>query len=176
MARVAMILANDYEDPEFEQPHAELTGRGHHVEVIGVEAGSELTGKRGGTTTTERAISDVDAGDYDALVIPGGYSPDHLRTNDEMVEFTKAIAGSGAPVAAVCHAGWVLIEAGLAEGRTVTSWPSLQTDLRNAGAEWVDRELVVDGNLITSRNPDDLPVFCDAILAALDEAGDDAGS
>lgn len=172
MARVAMILADDYEDAEFERPHTLLTEHGHQVDVVGVDAGAELTGKRGAKVTTDVAIGDAAATDYDALVIPGGYSPDHLRTNDGVVSFTKMMGVSGKPVAAVCHAPWLLIEAGLVEGRTVTSWPSLRTDLRNAGAHWVDRELVVEDNVITSRNPDDLPVFCAAILRAVGDTDD----
>lgn len=173
MARIAVILADDYEDAEFSTPHDTLIEEGHHVDVIGVEAGAQVTGKKGSTTTIERGVDSVNPDHYDALVIPGGYSPDHLRTDDAMVGFVRAMADADKPVAAICHAPWMLIEAGLADGRTLTSWPSLRTDLGNAGADWVDEEVVVDGRLITSRNPDDLPAFTAAILLAI---GDLAGA
>jgi protease I len=136
--------------------------------IVGVEKGKRLEGEhRTATVTTEQSIDDVSAKDFDALVIPGGYSPDLLRTHRKMVAFTRAIFDAGKPVAAVCHAGSMLIEADLADGHTVTSWPSIRTDLINAGARWVDRAVVEDGNLITSRNPGDPPAFTDAILGQL---------
>jgi len=114
-------------------------------------------------------VKDVSANEFDALVIPGGYSPDKLRMSRPMVAFTRAFFDQGKLVAAVCHGPWMLVEADVAEGRTVTSWPSIRTDLINAGARWVDREVVEDGNLITSRKPDDLPAFSQAILRRLEE-------
>jgi protease I len=111
--------------------------------------------------TVDHIPDDLDASGIDALVIPGGYSPDHLRQNPSVVSFVRSFVESGKPVAAICHAPWMLIEAGVASGRKVTSWPSLETDLRNAGAEWVDQEVVVDEGLVTSRKPDDLDAFCD---------------
>jgi protease I len=105
---------------------------------------------------------------FDAVVLPGGVAnPDQLRTDDAAVSFIRAVADAGKPVAAICHGPWTLIEAGLVDGKRMTSWPSLQTDLRNAGAEWVDEQLVVDGQLITSRKPDDLPAFCERVVAAI---------
>ena len=110
----------------------------------------------------------VDATSYDALVLPGGVAnPDALRTDPDAMDFVKAFVGSGKPVAAICHAAWSLVEAGVLDGRTVTSWPSLQTDIRNAGGTWVDEEVVVDGTLITSRDPDDLPAFIKTLEDAL---------
>jgi protease I len=168
MARIAIVLGPDFEDSEFDVPRSTLQERGHDVMVVGVSTDEQLTGKRGDVTVdVDRAVSDVDLGQVDALVIPGGYSPDHLRTDEAMVRFVRDVAGRGVPVAAICHAGSLLIEADLVEGRTVTSWPSIRTDLVNAGAAWVDEEVVVDGNLITSRNPDDLDAFVDAIDGAL---------
>lgn len=168
MARVAVVLAPDFEDPEFTGPRDALDGAGHTVTVIGTEAGAELTGKRGdATVTTDLAVGDADPGDYDALVIPGGYSPDKLRTDADIVGFVRKLAGTDVPVAAICHAGSLLIEAELVDGKRLTSWPSIRTDLVNAGAEWVDEEVVVDGRLITSRNPDDIPAFNAALLDAL---------
>ncbi len=168
MARIAIPLAADFEDQEFDSPRTFLTEHDHQVDVIGMEADTELEGKRGNVRTTpDRSIGDVSLDDYDAVVIPGGYSPDKLRTDQRMVDFTREAVERGMPVAAVCHAGSLLIEAGVVTGRTLTSWPSIRTDLINAGADWVDEEVVVDGNLITSRNPDDLPAFNKAILDAL---------
>jgi protease I len=165
-----MIADDMFEDSELRQPYDRLREAGHEVVLVGLEAGKQITGKRGEEKRTiEHAAQDVSAADFDALVIPGGYSPDKLRTSRPMVAFTRAFFDQGKPVAAVCHAPWMLIEADVAEGRTVTSWPSIRTDLINAGARWVDREVVEDGNLITSRKPDDLPAFSRAILRRLEE-------
>jgi protease I len=168
MTRIAFVLGNDFEDVEFEQPHSTLLQHGIEVDVIGVDT-DDVTGKHGTRVPIDRAIDDATAGDYDLLVIPGGFSPDHLRTDDRIVDFVKAFADQDKMIAAVCHAPSLLIEAGVVEGRTMTSWPSIRTDLRNAGADVVDRDVVVDGTLITSRNPDDLPAFNDTILAAVGE-------
>ena len=165
MGRVAMIIDDMFEDSEMRVPYDRLTAAGHEVVVVGRESRQELHGKRGQeTVTTDEAIDDVSACQFDALVIPGGYSPHRLRTDDRMVALTRALLQAGKPVAAVCHAGSLLIEAGIASGRTLTSWESIKTDLINAGARWVDDEVVEDGNLITSRKPADLPAFCDATL------------
>jgi protease I len=162
-------LGDDFEDSEFRVPFDRLQDAGHEVTVVGREAGTPVTGKRGRETCTPTASpATVSASDFDALVIPGGYSPDKLRTDEGVVSFVKGFFGSVKPVAAICHAGSLLVEADSVEGRTVTSWPSIRTDLLNAGAEWVDEEVVVDGNLITSRKPADLDAFCEAILDRLD--------
>jgi protease I len=166
MARIAFVLGNDFEDVEFEQPSSGL--RDHEFDVIGMDTDA-VTGKHGTTVSIDKAIDDASAGDYDALVIPGGFSPDHLRTDDRIVDFVRAFGEQDKVIAAVCHGPSLLIEAGLVAGRTMTSWPSIRTDLRNAGADVVDREVVVDGKLITSRNPDDLPAFTDTLLTALGE-------
>jgi protease I len=122
---------------------------------------------KGDTFSVDQTVGDADPAAYDALVLPGGVAnPDALRMDEDAVSFVRDFAGSGKPLAAICHAPWTLAEADVVRGKRVTSWPSLQTDLRNAGAEWVDEELVVDGNLITSRNPDDLPAFCEALVEA----------
>ncbi len=168
MANVAFVLADDFEDSEFKVPYDRIREAGHEVTVIGLEAGKEVTGKRGKESfTPEKTTDEVNAADFDALVIPGGYSPDKLRTDEGVVKFTKDFFGSDKPVAAICHAGSLLVEADVVQGRTVTSWPSVRTDLVNAGAEWVDKDVVVDDNLITSRNPDDLDAFGGAILEKL---------
>jgi protease I len=169
MARVAFVVDEMFEDSEFRVPYDRLRTAGHEVAIIGREAGKQLQGKKGKETIkTERSISEVSAEAFDALVIPGGYSPDKLRMDPKMVALTRDIFKAGKPLAAICHAGWMLAEADVARGRTVTSWPSIKTDLINAGARWVDRELVEDGNLITSRKPDDLPAFTKAILRQLE--------
>lgn len=169
MARVAIVLADDFEDSEFRVPFDRLHDAGHVVTIVGREAGRPVTGKRGRETCTPTATPDtVGAADFDALVVPGGFSPDKLRMDERIVRFVRDFFLSVKPVAAICHAGSLLIEADVVEGRTLTSWPSIRTDLVNAGAEWVDHEVVVDGNLITSRKPDDLDAFCEAVLDRLD--------
>ncbi|MDQ3982812.1 MAG: type 1 glutamine amidotransferase [Actinomycetota bacterium] len=170
MAKVAFILDEMFEDSEFQLPYDRVKEAGHEPVVVGLESGKKLEGKKGEvTTTTEVAAGDVDADDFAALVIPGGYSPDKIRTDGAMVGLTKSIYGAGKPVAAICHAGWMLAEADVVRGKTVTSWPSIKTDLVNAGAHWVDQEVVEDGNLITSRKPDDLEAFSKALLAQVEQ-------
>ena len=138
--------------------------------MVGVAEAKEVTGKQGASCTVDRAADQVRPGDFDALMIPGGYSPDHLRTDDHVVRFVRGCAEGGMPVAAICHAPSLLIEADAVKGRTLTSWPSIRTDLTNAGAAWMDQEVVTDGNLITSRNPDDIPAFNQTLLDRLAEA------
>jgi protease I len=170
MARIVIPLAEDFEDVELTVPRDRLVAAGHALTIVGREAGATVRGKRGTATARIDATSGaVDPDAFDAMVIPGGYSPDHLRTHRPTVALVQAMVRSGKPVAAVCHGPQLLIEAGVVAGRTLTSYPSVRTDLENAGARWVDREVVVDGALITSRNPDDLDAFTHAILAALGE-------
>lgn len=177
MARIAFVLGEDFEDSEFARPYRELRDAGHEVEVLGAKAGETVKGKQGKEEfTIEAAVADRDPASYDALVIPGGYSPDHLRTDKQVVRFVGAMTHAGKLVAAVCHGPQLLIEADAVEDKQLTSWPSVRTDLLNAGAKWVDREVVVDGKLITSRKPDDLPAFIHAIREALgDRAMRNAG-
>ncbi len=168
MSRVAFLVDQEFQDSEFRVPYERIRNEGHKVVIVGLAAGKHLTGKLGKENiTTERAVDDVSADDFDAVVIPGGYSPDHLRMNDAAVRLVQQAFIEGKPIAAVCHGGSMLAEAEIANGRTVTSWPSIKTDLVNAGAHWVDREVVEDDNLITSRRPSDLPAFSDAILRQL---------
>lgn len=166
MARIAVVLADDFEDRELESPREALADAGHVVDLIGTDTGT-VVGKRGLKVALDRAIDEVVADEYDALVIPGGYSPDRLRTDDRVVAFARRCVERGVPVAAICHAPSLLIEADVVRGRTLTSFPSIRTDLRNAGASVVDEEVCVDRNLITSRDPGDLPSFNRAILVAL---------
>lgn len=168
MATVAILVANDFEDPEFQVPYQRLLDAEHTVIVASTHAPEALAGKRRRQTAfSERRTDELDPDVFDALVIPGGYSPDKLRLDPAAVSFTHEMAASGKPVAAVCHAGSLLIEAEVVRGVRMTSWPSIRTDLENAGADWVDDEVVVDHNLITSRKPDDLPAFSAALLDAL---------
>ena len=170
MSKIAILVDQMFEDSELRVPLDRLREAGHEVALVGLKAGVEVRGKQEKERVKiEKAVRDLSEQDYDALVIPGGYSPDHLRMDIGAVRFTRAMALAGKPVAAVCHAPWMLIEADVVDDRMLTSWPSVRTDLLNAGARWVDREVVVDGNLITSRKPDDLPAFCDAILRQLAE-------
>ncbi len=173
MARIAFIVDDVFEDSELRVPYDRLREAGHEVVIVGLEQGRKLEGKqKKEKVTVERAAKDVRAEEFAALVIPGGYSPDHLRTSLDMVRLTRDMFVAGKPVAAVCHGPWMLVEADAIDGRTVTSWPSLKTDLINAGARWVDREVVEDGNIITSRNPGDLAAFSAAILRQLDRAAE----
>lgn len=168
MSKIAVLVDKMFEDSEFRVPYDRLRAAGHELDIVGLEAGKEITGLKGKETVTiEKSARDVSESDYDALVIPGGYSPDHLRMNIDAVRLTRNMANANKPVAAVCHAPWMLIEADLVDGVNVTSWPSVKTDLINAGARWIDRQVVVDGNIITSRKPDDLDAFTDAIQGQL---------
>ncbi|CAN5559144.1 protein/nucleic acid deglycase [soil metagenome] len=171
MTKVAFIMDDMFEDSEFRVPFDNVKEAGYEPVVIGLEAGKKLEGKKGKeTVTTDISIDDVAASDFAGLVIPGGYSPDLIRLNRKMVALTKAIFDARKPVAAICHAGWMLAEADIARGRSLTSWPSIKTDLINAGAEWVDQEVVEDGNLITSRKPDDLDAFTKTLMSQLGQA------
>ena len=165
--KIALFVANLYEDLEFWYPNIRLKEAGAEVTVIGPKA-DEYKGKHGLPAKADKSIDQVSAGDFDALVIPGGYSPDQMRRYPEMIEFVKDIHQAGKPVAAICHAPWLLASAEIIDGKEVTSFFSLKDDLVHAGANWVDREVVVDGNIITSRNPGDLPAFCKAIITALE--------
>ena len=168
MARVAFVLENDFEDSEFRVPYDRLTKAGHDVTVVGTEKGKEVKGKKGKEAFSIEATADmVSPDEFDALVVPGGWSPDKLRMDEGIVAFVAAFGRESKPVAAICHAGSLLVDADLVDGATVTSYPSIRRDLENAGADWVDQEVVEDGFLITSRNPNDLPAFCDAILRRL---------
>jgi protease I len=169
VARVAIIVEDRFEDAELRVPLGRLRRAGHEVVVVGREAGKALAGKhRREEIMTARAIREVAARDLDALVVPGGDSPDALRLDPVAVELTRQMFDAGKPVAAICHGPSLLIEANVVGERTLTSWPSIRTDLVNAGARWVDEEVVEDGNLITSRRTDDLDAFCDAILRQLE--------
>ncbi len=168
MARVAFIADDLFEDPELRIPWDRIREAGHETVLVGLEKGKRIEGfRKKEAFTTEARAADVTADDFDALVIPGGYSPDRLRMDIDVVRLVRTMFTAGKPVAAVCHGPWMLVEADALDGRTVTSWPSLKTDLINAGARWVDREVVEDENVITSRRPDDLEAFSRAVLQRL---------
>lgn len=167
MAKVAFLVDEIFEDSEFQVPYDEVRKAGHEAVVVGKEKGKEVTGKNGTKVTVELGSDDARSEDFAAVVVPGGYSPDKVRTDQKLVRLTREAYEHGKPVAAICHAGWVLAEADIVRGKTVTSYQSIKTDLVNAGAEWVDKEVVEDGNLITSRTPADLPAFCAALVRQL---------
>jgi protease I len=170
--RIAFLTASEgVEEVELTKPWQAAVDAGHTAELLSTDEGEVQLFEhldKSSTQRIDRRVSDVAVADYDALVLPGGVAnPDALRMDETAVAFIKEFAASGKPVAAICHAPWTLIEAGVLSGKRVTSWPSLQTDIRNAGGDWVDEEVVEDGNLITSRNPDDIPAFTKALLGAL---------
>lgn len=170
-----LIIATDgFEQSELIEPRDYLTGEGADVTIASPKS-DPIQGmkhdQKGDTVTPDIMLDDVDCGDYDALVIPGGVAnPDALRMNERAVDIVGEFVDAGKPVAAICHGPWLLVEADVLDGVQATSWPSLRTDLENAGADVVDREVVVDGNIITSRKPDDIPAFNRAIVDALIEA------
>jgi protease I len=172
--KIACLLGQGFEDSEFRVPYDRLLEEGYQVDVIGVKAGEELTGYKGKEKAkTEKAIDGVRADDYDALLIPGGQSPDHLRADKRVIDFVRAFDASGKLVAAVCHGPQLLAAAHLVKGRTLTAWSTVQDDLKQMGANVVDEEVVRDRNWITSRKPDDLLAFSSAIIDSL-EGSDEA--
>jgi protease I len=165
---IAFLFTEGVEQVELEKPLEAVRDAGAQVDLISQESGAVQMFQhhdKGDTIDADKAVADVSASDYDGLVLPGGViNPDQLRTDENAVAFVRDFFAAHKPVGAICHGPWLLVEAGVVKGRTVTSWPSVQTDLRNAGANWVDEEVVVDEGLVTSRNPDDLPAFCAKIV------------
>ena len=163
--RIAILVEQEFEDSELAGPRDGLAAAGATVVMVGPVSGVEYRGKRGDTVvTSELAAGAARMKDFDALVIPGGHAPDKMRMRHAMVDLARDAMEAGKPVAAICHGPWTIIEAGVARGRKIASWPSLKTDIRNAGAEWVDKEAVTDGNLVTARKPDDIPAFNRAMI------------
>lgn len=172
MSKVAFLVASEgIERVELTDPWQAVKDAGHEPVLLSPEPGEVQTFDhldKAATQAVDVVVSDAAVGDYAALVLPGGVAnPDALRMDEDAVGFVKEFMGSGKPVAAICHAPWTLIEADVVRGKRLTSWPSLQTDIRNAGGEWVDEEVVTSDNLITSRKPDDIPAFNKAVVAAL---------
>jgi protease I len=166
--RVAFLATDGVEEVEYTEPRKAVEEAGGRAELISIKAGDIQAVNhmdKAGTYPVDKQVREADPDQYDALVLPGGVAnPDFLRMDPDAVSFVRAFMRSGKPVAAICHGPWTLVEAGVVDGRTLTSWPSLRTDLANAGATWVDEKVYVDGGLVTSRKPDDLPAFCDKLL------------
>ena len=168
--RIACVLADMFEDDEFGKPYQAFREAGHQVIVTGSEAPKTVKGYRGQLTQQiDRSITDVRPDEFDAVFIPGGYSPDHLRADPRMVEFVRAMVESGRPCFAICHGPQLLMTAHVVAGRTMTAWKTVQDDLRQVGADVVDQEVVEDGNLITSRMPADIPAFIEKSLGKLEQ-------
>jgi len=166
--KVAVVLADHFEDVEFTKPVDALKEAGHDVVVIGAEAGQELAGKQGeAKIKTHLSIAEAKPEEYDALLIPGGFSPDLLREDERFLEFVKAFDQDKRPVFAICHGPQLMINAKVVEGRSMTGYKSIRVDMENAGVRFEDKEVVVDGNYVTSRQPDDIPAFNKEMLAKL---------
>jgi len=171
--RIAFLATDGVEQVELTEPLKAARDAGADTELISLQKG-RFQGfdhlDKGDTFDADKAVADADASHYDGLVLPGGVAnPDFLRADADAVAFVRSFFEQAKPVAAICHGPWTLVEAGVVEGRTLTSWPSLQTDLRNAGATWVDEEVHVDSGLVTSRRPDDLPAFCAKMVEEMAE-------
>ena len=168
--KIAILVADGFEQVELTEPKQALEAVGAQTHIISLKSGTVQGWNhfdKGDHFTVDITLDSANPTDYDALLLPGGVAnPDQLRVNEKAVRFVQAFFAAGKPVAAICHAPWTLIEAGVVSGRTMTSWPSLQTDLKNAGANWVDQEVVVDKALVTSRKPQDIPAFNRAIVTA----------
>jgi protease I len=172
--KIAFLTANEgVEEVELTEPRKAVEGAGAETELLAPEAGEVQAFNhldKAESYDVDKVVGDASAADYDGLVLPGGVAnPDNLRTHPEAVSFVRDFFSAGKPVGVICHGPWTLIEAGVVDGRKLTSWPSLQTDLRNAGAEWVDEEVVVDNGLVTSRKPDDLEAFNAKIVEEFEE-------
>jgi protease I len=175
--RVAFVATDGVEQIELTEPWKAVEAEGGTPELISIDSG-EIQGfnhlDKADKFSVDNTAEDAKAGDYDGLVLPGGVAnPDRLRTDEDVVRFIRAFFGAGKPVAVICHGPWTLVEADVVRGRTLTSWPSLKTDIRNAGGEWVDEEVHVDNGLVTSRKPDDLPAFCDKLVEEICEGRHD---
>jgi protease I len=173
--RVAFLFTEGVEQAELTEPLTAVREAGADAETVSIETGAVQMFNhldKGETIQADKAASEVSSSGYDALVLPGGVAnPDRLRTDEDAVRFVRGFFEEGKPVGVICHGPWTLVEADVVRGRTLTSWPSVKTDLRNAGARWVDEEVQVDGELVSSRKPDDLPAFCGKIVEVFARAG-----
>lgn len=165
--RIAILAENLYQEMELWVPYYRLKEEGAEVKVVGAGGAKSYASKHGYPVNVDAQADQVRAMEFDAVVVPGGYAPDLMRRHPAMVGLVREAAQQGKVVAAICHAGWMLVSAGILKGRKATSFFSIKDDLLAAGADWKDAEVVIDGNLITSRKPDDLPAFCRAIVQAL---------
>ncbi|MEK7701547.1 MAG: type 1 glutamine amidotransferase domain-containing protein, partial [candidate division NC10 bacterium] len=168
--RIAILAENMYQEMELWVPYYRLKEEGAEVKVVGAGGAKSYTSKHGYPVNVDVQADQVSAVEFDAVIVPGGYAPDMMRRHAPMVKLVREAAQQGKVVAAICHAGWMLVSAGVLKGRKATSFFSIKDDLVAAGADWVDQEVVVDGALITSRRPDDQPAFCRAIVAALSKS------
>ncbi len=173
--KIAFLATDGFEQAELLEPRRALDEAGATTVVVSPKSGEIKAWDMkdwGKTVKVDKLLDDSNPNEYDALVLPGGViNPDHLRMDPKAVNFVRQFVATGKPVAAICHGPWTLIEAGAVKGKTVTSWPSLKTDLKNAGANWVDQEVVKDGQFIFSRKPDDIPAFNNAIIEAVTQGG-----
>ena len=165
--KIIILVEQMYNDLEFWYPYYRLKEAGAEVVVVGSRSSEEYTGKSGIPCKADTSAEQISAADFDGIVIPGGYAPDHMRRHPSMVKLVKDLFEAGKVVAAICHAGWMLASADIVKDRSLTSFFAIKDDLVNAGANWIDQEVVVDGKLITSRKPEDLPAFMKAIIEAL---------
>lgn len=176
--KVAILATDGFEQSELEKPRQALLDAGADVKIVSLKSG-QIKGWQhtdwGNPIDVDLEISSANADDFDALMLPGGVmNPDKLRMNEDAVAFVKKFVDAGKPIAAICHGPWTLIETGVVNGRTMTSWPSIKSDLINAGANWVDEEVVTDGGLVTSRKPDDIPAFNEKMIEEFAEGKHDA--
>jgi protease I len=171
--KIAILVTDGFEQSEFTEPKRAVESAGAHVHVVSLSSGtvkSWTDGNWGGEYQVDRTIDEVSASDYDSLILPGGViNPDKLRRNRKAIDFVRSFVEQKKPVSAICHAPWLLAEAGVLKGRKITSFSSIKTDLVNAGADWIDKEVVVDEGLTTSRSPNDLPAFCKKIVEEIAE-------
>lgn len=170
--KVAFLATDGFEQVELTEPWKAVEEAGGEPHLISIKKG-KIQGmnhdEKADTFKVDKVVDEVDASDYDGLVLPGGLAnPDYLRMNEQAVDFVRAFFEQSRPVAAICHGPWMLVEAGVVKGRTLTSWPSLQTDIRNAGGIWIDTDVHVEGSLVTSRKPDDLDSFCPRMVEAIE--------
>jgi len=168
--RIAVLAENMYQEMELWVPYFRFKEEGAEVKIVGAGGAKSYTSKHGYPVAVDAQAESVSAVEFDAVVVPGGYAPDLMRRHEAMVRLVREAAQQGKVVAGICHAGWMLVSAGVLPGKRATSFFSIKDDLVAAGAKWVDQEVVVDGNLITSRRPDDLPAFCREIIKALTKA------
>ncbi len=168
MSKIAVIITNMFEDSEYSKPVNAFKKAGHKIIHVGLKEEEVVKGKKKGTPVKiDKAVTDVSVDDFDALLIPGGYSPDILRANEEAVKFTKEFSESGKPIFSICHGPQLLIAAQALKGRKITGWKSIIQDIKNAGAEFIDQEVVEDDNLVSSRHPGDIPAFIRTSLKKL---------
>jgi len=171
MAKIAVLVENGFEDIELLYPYYRSQEAGYRVEVVGPEAGVVYSGKKGGSIKSTLTPEDIDLGEYAAVVVPGGWAPDRMRTKPGIVQLIRDADSKGLVIAAICHAAQLLVEADILRGRKLTCVRSVSTDVKNAGGEYLNQEVVVDGNLVTSRTPPDMPAWCRETLRVLESRG-----